>query len=458
MQVTKEELNPCTLKLSIVCDPEQVNDGFKRAFKQIAKNIKLPGFRPGHAPQAMLENLVQKDELYEAAAENIVRITFRKALEQEAIEPDASVRPVVELAKIDRDTSTLEYSAKVPLPPQVTVGDYKGLALQRPVIDVSEEEIDRQLDEFRRKRGTREAVTDRGVETGDAVVINLKVDGEEGEGRNFMTIAGQMFPALDEAILGMKVEEMKHLELEFPAEFQEADWAGKTLAAQVSVNSLSAVKLPELDETFAQSLQSESVEDLRSRIKNAIIGAKHQMVKELVTDQLLERLHEKSTVYVSDNMWEALASQRMQETYDEQRKEGKTLEQYAAENGMTVEQLDEAWRSKAKTHIERALLIREVFTQEQMQLTNEELNAELYAMAREYDVEAEQMFNMLRENNAMDELHFRAISHKVTALLEENADVTEISAPTGDEPALEVAEAPAVEEAEAPAAEEPAAE
>ena len=119
MQVTKEELNPCTLKLSIVCDPEQVNDGFKRAFKQIAKNIKLPGFRPGHAPQAMLENLVQKDELYEAAAENIVRITFRKALEQEAIEPDASVRPVVELAKIDRDTSTLEYSAKVPLPPNV---------------------------------------------------------------------------------------------------------------------------------------------------------------------------------------------------------------------------------------------------------------------------------------------------------------------------------------------------
>jgi len=458
MQVTKEELNPCTLKLSIVCDPEQVNDGFKRAFKQIAKNIKLPGFRPGHAPQAMLENLVQRDELYEAAAENIVRITFRKALEQEAIEPDASVRPVVELAKIDRDTSTLEYSAKVPLPPQVTVGDYKGLALQRPVIDVSEEEIDRQLDEFRRKRGTREAVTDRGVETGDAVVINLKVDGEEGEGRNFMTIAGQMFPALDEAILGMKVEEMKHLDLEFPAEFQEADWAGKTLAAQVSVNSLSAVKLPELDETFAQSLQSESVEDLRSRIKNAIIGAKHQMVKELVTDQLLERLHEKSTVYVSDNMWEALASQRMQETYDEQRKEGKTLEQYAAENGMTVEQLDEAWRSKAKTHIERALLIREVFTQEQMQLTNEELNAELYAMAREYDVEAEQMFNMLRENNAMDELHFRAISHKVTALLEENADVTEIHPPTGDEPAVEAPAASEEAAPEEPVAEEPATE
>jgi trigger factor len=368
-----------------------------------------------------VEGLVQREELYEAAADKIVQATFRKALEQEAITPDASVRPIVELSKIDRETSVVEYSAKVPLPPQVMIGDYKGLPLNRPPIEISDEEVESQLEEMRKRRQTREAVTDRGVETGDVAVVNIKIDGDSGDGRNFMTIAGQNFPQLDEAILGMKVEDMKHMELSFPEDFQEKDWAGQTHSGQVTINSLSSVRLPPLDDTFAQSLQTDSVEDLRNRIVAALKNAKQQMVKDLINDQLLERLQERSTVYVSDNMWEALAAQRMEQAAAEQEKAGKTLEQYAAENGMTLEQFDEAWKSKAKMHIERALLIRDVFTKEQMQLTNEELNSELYVMAGEYEVEAEQMFNMLRENDALDELHFRAISHKVSHFLEENA-------------------------------------
>jgi trigger factor len=452
MQVTREELNPCTLKLSVVCDAQQVNDGFNKALKQIAKKIKLPGFRPGHAPKSMVEGLISRDELYEAATENIVRESFKKALDQEEIKPDATVRPTVELIKLDRDTAEAEYSAKVPLPPQVTVGEYKGLPLEKPRIEVTDEELDLQIDDFRKRKQTRESITDRGVETGDVAVVNVKAEGEEGEGRNFMTIAGQMFPQLNEAIHGMKVEEMKSLELTFPEDFQEKDWAGKTLKVQLTLNSLSAVKLPDVDDEFAKSLQTENVQDLRNRIREALAQAKQQMVRDMVSEQLLDRLHERSTVHVSDNMWEALADQRMRETAEEQHRGGKTLEQYAAENGMTVEQLYEAWKTKAKMHIERALLIREVFTQEGMQLSNDELNRELYAMAGEYQLEPEQMFNMLRENNALDELQFRTISRKVAEFLEQNADVTEVDpskagtltpaeTPEAAEPATEAAAA-----------------
>lgn len=444
MQVTREELNPCTIKLNVVCDAEQVNDGFNRAFKQIAKKIKLPGFRPGHAPKAMVENLISRDELYEAAAENIVRDSFKKALEQEALEPDPSVRPTVELSKIDRDSSETEFAVKVPLRPQVTLGDYKGLPLEKAPVDVTEEEIDSQIEEFRKRRQTRESVTDRGVETGDVTVVNLKGEGEESEGRTFMIIAGQSFEGLDGALVGMKVEEMKNLELTFPDNFQDADWAGTTQKVQLTVNSLSAVKLPELDDEFAQSLQTENVEDLREKVRQALVSAKEQMTRDLVTEQLLERLHERSTVYVSDNMWEALAAQRMQETAYEQSQEGKSLEQYAAENGMTLEQLAEAWQSKAKMHIERALLIREVFVRENMQLSNQELNSELFAMAQEYGVEPEEMVKMLQENRALDELQFRAISRKVGDFLEASADVTSGLAATEEAPASE--ETPATEE------------
>ena len=183
-----------------------------------------------------------------------------------------------------------------------------------------------------------------------------------------------------------------------------------------------------MDDSFAQSLKTDNVEDLKTRVRDSIKYAKEQMLKEMVTEQLLERLHERSEVHVSDNMWEALAERRMRETAEEQAKESKTLEMYAAENGMTIEQLQEAWNEKAKLHVERALIIREVFVAENMQLTNNELNAELYSMAEEYGIEPKEMWELLQKNEAVDELHFRAISRKVANLLDENAEVKEVAA------------------------------
>lgn len=421
MQITREELNPCTLRLSVVCDPEQVKQGFDKAIKQIAKTIKLPGFRPGNAPKALVEGMIAREELFEEAAERVIQATYSKAIEAEGIVADRSVRPIVELTKIDRDNLVVEYTAKVPLPPQVTIGEYRGIPLVRPAIEVSGEEIEQQITEFRKRRQTRDLVSDRGVEDGDATVLNINVEGEEGDGRTFMVVAGQAFDQLDEAIAGMKVEEIKSVELSFPEDFQEQDWAGKTLQSQISVNSISGVQLPALDDAFAQSLNTNNLDELRTRISDAIYGAKENMVREAVLEQLYSKLHETSIVHVSDNMWEALAAQRLRETQEEQEKEGRSLEQYAAENGMTLDALTEAWQSKSKMHVERALLIREIFTREQMQISNEELNRELYAMADEYELPAEEMFKLLKKNDALDELQFRTISSKVARFLEDNA-------------------------------------
>ena len=423
MQVTRENLNPCTVLWNIVCEPSEVREGFDKAFKQIAKKIKLPGFRPGHAPRAMLEGLVPKEELFDNAAEYIVRNSFKAALEEEKIEPDQSTRPTVELKLLDDKTEAAEYTVKVPLPPKITLGDYKGLPLKKPAIVVTEEEVEKQIEEFRKRKQTREAVTDRGVQPGDAAVVNVKIEGDATEGRNFMTIAGQTFPQLDEALKGMKVEDIKNLEVTFPENFQEKDWAGQTFKIQMTLNSLSGVRLPELDDSFAQSLKTESVDDLKERVRAGITRSKEQMLRELVTEQLLERLHERSEVFVSDNMWETLAERRMRETEEEQAKENKTLEMYAAEIGMTIEQFQEAWKDKAKLHVERALIICEVFLAEKMEISTTELNEELYVMAQEYNVEPAEMYEMLKKNEALDELHFRTISRKVADLLDQSADV-----------------------------------
>lgn len=454
MQVTREDLNPCTVKLTVVCDPENVHEGFTKAYKQISKRLRIPGFRPGHAPKAVVDPLISPEELNDTAADIIVRSTFIKAIEQEGLKPDNSTRPSVSLTMLSQEEKKAEYEVKVPLPPSVTLGQYKGLSLTKEPIEITDEEIQQQIDEFRKRRQTRETITDRGVEPGDVAVVNIKVEGETGDGKNFMIIAGQTFAQLDEAISGMRLEEMKQLSLDFPENFQEKNWAGTSKNVTISINSLSAVTLPPLDDEFAKTMQTETVEELTTRVRTGLTAVKENMAREMAYEALLTQLQEASTVNVSDNMWESLAQRRLHETAQEQARAGKTMEQYAAENGMTIESLEQAWNAQAKLQVERALLIRDIFTREKMQLSNKELNQELMLMSQELGMEPETLVNMMRENNSLEELQFRAISRKVGDFLIAHASVEgEESAASTVEVAPE--EVPAVpsksEEAEATA-------
>jgi trigger factor len=435
MQVTREDINPCTVKLTIACEPAQVQEGFNKAFKQISKKIRLPGFRPGHAPRSVLEKYVPKEEVAEEAVDGIVRQALKSAIESQGITPDPTTVPMVDITKFEAENDIFEFVAKIPLPATVELGDTKGLVVEEPKVEVTEDEVKYQLDELRQRRSTREAVTDRGVQDGDVCVVNIKLDeGGTAEGRNFMVVAGQTFPQLDTALAGMQIEEMKSLELAFPDNFQEKDWASKTLKTRVTINSVSAVKLPEVDEAFAQALKTESVEDLQARLRDGIGRAKDQMVAEMVSEQLFDRLLERSKVEVSDNMWENLANRRLQEMAEEQGKEGKTLETYAQENGMTIESFIAAQNGNAKASVIRALLIKEVFIQEKMGLTNGDLNDALLSMAAEYNLPPEEMLNLITKSQAADELRFRAMAKKVSDFLGSNAEVKEVAEP-GAEPA-----------------------
>jgi trigger factor len=394
MQVTRNELNPCTIELTVVCDESAVRAGFDRAYKDLAKHVRVPGFRPGHAPRNVVQQMISKEHAYDQAANTIMNSAFKTALQQEKLEPHGESS--VELKVLDEDSARCEFVVKVPLKPQVELAEYKGLLAKKPIVEVEEAEVDRQVDELRGQKSTREAITDRGVQEGDVAVVNIKVDGEEGEGRNFMTMAGQTFEDLDKALLGMKVEELKSLELNFPKNFQEKDWAGQTMKCRVTLRSLSAVKLPELDASFAKAYKAENVDELRGRIRGAIEQAKSAMSDDYVSEQLIENLLEQSTIHVPDPMWEGVAGRRLSELAEDQRKKGKTIEQYAAEQGMTVQELVEAWRHEAQLFVKRAVLIQEIFEREKLQLTPPDLNAELGAMAREFGIEPESLLSQLK--------------------------------------------------------------
>ena len=425
MQITREDLNPCTVQLAVVCSPEEVEEGYERALKQLAKKVKLPGFRPGHAPKAILEKSVDPEAWDEKAAEIIVQDGYKGILDQEKLQPEGTVRPSVEITALNREEKKAEFTVKVTLPPVVEIGEYKGLEIEAPSAVVTDEDVEYQLNELRKGRTTQQTVTDRGVQIGDVCVVNIKLVGQEGDGRNFMSIAGQTFPELDEALTGMGAEEMKQLTLKFPKTFQEKDWAGKSHEVQVTVNSISSMAPPELDEDFAKALKADSVDELKERIRTLLAQAKEEASREVMTDRLLEALMSKSTVHVGDGMWEQLAERRIREVAQEQHEAGSSLQKYVEENGMTPEQYIEAWREKSKMYVQRALLIREIFSKEDMKLTEQDLTRELLVMAREYGTDPATLLDALRKANSLEEIHFRAISRRVSDCLSENADKKE---------------------------------
>lgn len=422
MQITREDLNPCTVKLDVVCSPDQVREGFAKAYKTLAKKVRVPGFRPGQAPRAMIEQMVSRDDIYNEAADAIVKNALTKAIEQEKLEPNDY--PAVQVTKLDEADTVCEFTSKIPLAPIVELGDYKGLAASRPKVEVTDDEVEQQLDLLRQRAGKREEVKGRGVQAGDIAVVNIKAEGDEGEGRNFMTIAGKTFEQLDEAIQGMEVEEMKSLELKFPKNFQEKDWAGKTMKCQVTLRSLNAVKLPELDDAFAKSLKTDNVADLKDRLRDRMLAAKQQMADDYVNEQLQEELLKRCTVHVPDNMWESVAARRLQDLQTDIQAKGLTPQQYAEQSGMTMEQLVEAWRHEAKSHVMRAVVVRDIFVKEKLKLSNEDLNIALHEMAGEYEMPAEDLFMALKKNKGLRELEFRAIFKKVIGFLNEHAKVT----------------------------------
>ena len=427
MTVKREDLNPCTIKLEIKCSADQVKAGFDKAVKQLSKQVRIPGFRPGTAPKKMVEELINPNDLFNTAAEEIVRVAFKQALDQEKIKPDN--QPSVDLTKLEKDPPACELTIKVPLAPKVELADYKGLEVEKSTVTVTDEEVERQVNELRQRGGKKQEVSGRGIQEGDVAVVNIKLEKQEGDGRNFMIIAGQTFPNLDGAIMGMAAEEIKSADLDFPANFQEKDWAGKKHHCHITIRSVSAVQVPELDDDFAKSLQVKDVEELKKRVREGIQNAKEQIASEMMNEKMLDDLLAKSTVHVADTTWEAVANRRLNEIHAELQQKGSNIEEFAKQNGMSLEEFVAAQQQEAKVHVQRAVIIEKIFTAEGMKINDQDANNHFLQIAHENQIKQEDLEGFAKKFGPQlrDEVIFRSMYSKVLSFLSDSAKITEVA-------------------------------
>lgn len=432
LQIAREEINEATVKLSVVCTPEQVRAGYQKAFKQLAKEIRLPGFRPGSAPAALIEKQVSPEELNNFAAEEIVRLVLPKVYKETGIEP--SSQPSADITKIDRAENAFEFTLKVPLKAVVELGEVKGLTVEVPPVDVTDEEVDNYIGELRKREGKQEKIADRGISPGDMAVVNIKLEGDEGEGRTFMTIAGQTFPGLDEQLVGMQAEEIKHAELAFPASFQEKDWAGQTHKCSIAIRSVSAVVMPELDDDFAKKLKADSVDDLKTKVRNAILTAKGRSVEEMIHEQLMDGLLKRSRIVVPTTTWESVAQRRLREIVQDLRERKTSLEDYVKSQNMTIDEFVEALEKEAKVHVERAVMIENIFRQEGMTVSDEIANAHLMDVLIQNQVPMDEAPKFLKDfgGQVREEVIFRSMQGLVLGFMREHATITTVDFGSGE--------------------------
>lgn len=423
MQVTREDLNPCTIQLTVVCSPSQVEDGFERALRKFAKQVRVPGFRPGTAPKAVIRQSVDPNQLAEAAAEIIVSRAFDQALKQEDLKPEN--RPAINLTKFS--PTECEFIVKVPLAPKVVLGPYKGLHAQLAESTVTDEDVERVIAQLRERAGKREAVTERGVVEGDYAVVRVEPAEEGSEGRSFMVVAGKTFPEFDAALVGMTVEEMKSLSLTFPPTFQEKDWAGKTLDCQLTVRSVTSLKLPELDEAFAKEQHATDVEDLKAKVRTRLEYANVQVQNEMLDEQLLEGIVSKSEIHVADTTWESVAQQKMEELARELRQQNTTLEQYAERQGMTLEQLHEALQKEAQVYVRRAVVIENIFREEKLEISDQQAREFFLQIAYENQIQAKDVKKFMKDHGAAvrSDIVYRAMFANVMKLVRDHAVIAD---------------------------------
>ena len=421
MTTTRKDLNACTVELTVHCSEAQIKAGWNKALKAAGKQVRVPGFRPGMAPASMVEKLVNPDALRETAIEEIVRPAYETAIRESGLAVHGTPRLTVD--EFDRDPAKCVFTAKIGLEPRVTMGEYKGIEVTKPSVEVSDEDIDRQVDEFRRRGGRKQAVKDRGASVGDMAVVNIKPEGLEAN--NFMIVVGQSFASLDDVLVGMEVEGIKHAKLSFPADFQQKEWAGQDVEATVTVRSLTEVSTPEADDAFARTLNAENLENLRDQIREGLARMKEDAASEMMTEQILEKLLSTSEVEVSDNTWEEVADRRLQEMDQELRKQNTDLVKFAENQGMSIDQFVAAQQEEAKVHVKRAVLVEQIFRREGLQITQADVDRQFLQVAMENRIPEDQLESFARQygDRIRDEVVYRAMFSVVTQFLVSNANV-----------------------------------
>ena len=424
MSVQVEKLEKNMAKLTVEVSAEDFKAAIKKAFNKNKNRFSIPGFRKGKAPQAMIEKMYGEGVFYEDAADEAINASYAEAMKESGL--DIVSRPEVTIEKIGKDEPFV-YSALVAVKPEVTLGQYKGVEVEKADASVSAEDVEAELKKVQEQNARLITVEDRGVEDGDQTVIDFEgfVDGkgfEGGKAEDYpLTIGSHSFiDTFEEQLIGKKIGEECEVNVTFPTEYHAADLAGKPATFKVTVKEIKVKELPELNDEFASEVSEfDTLDEYKKDVEKKLAEKKEIEANSKNEDAVVAKVVENASMEIPEKMIDAQAENMVQDMARRMQSQGLSLDMYLKYTGMTVEQMKEQARPDAEKRIRTRLVLEAVAKAENIQISDEKVDEEVAKMAEAYKMEVEKLKSYMSESDVKQMKEDLAVQQAVDLLVAE---------------------------------------
>ena len=424
-EILKKENSVVTLKLTI--DAQSFDKACKDAYNKNKTKFNVQGFRKGKAPMSIVEKFYGEGVFFEDAVNTLFPDAFEAAVKEHDL--DTVARPEIDVEEIGKGKN-LVIIAEVAVKPEITLGEYKNLTVEKPDSEVTDEEVEKEIEAMREQNARFVTVEDREVKEKDMLLIdfNGKVDGVEFEGgqaENYSIIVGSntFIPGFEEQLVGMKLNEEKDLSVKFPEEYHAENLAGKDAVFTVKVNEIKEKELPELDDEFAKDVSEfDTLEDLKADAKAKLQKTKDEYADRELENKLVKMAAENATVEIPEAMIDSQVENMVYDFEYQLKYQGLDLENYLKFTNMSIEGLKEQMRPDAKSRVLNSLVIEAISKSENIESTEEDLEQELAKMAESYKMEVDKLKSTLRPSD-MDYIKDTVVARKTVEFIKGNANL-----------------------------------
>ncbi len=390
------------VKLVIESSAEDFENGLNAAYNKNKNKITVPGFRKGKAPRKMIEKLYGAEIFYEDAANAIIPDAYAKAADESELEIVS--QPQISVVQLEAGKPFI-FEAKVAVKPEVELGQYKGVEVAKCDTEVTDEDVNEELTKVQNQNSRTVTVEDRAVKDGDMTVIDFEgfVDGvafEGGKGENYpLTIGSHSFiDTFEDQIVGMNIGDEKEINVTFPEDYHVEDLKGKPAMFKVKVNEIKEKQLPELDDDFAQDVSDfDTLAEYKEDLKKTITERKEKEAKAKKEDEAIAKIIESSKMDLPEAMVNTQVNRMVEEFAQRLQQQGLSIDQYFQYTGMTADKIVEEMKPEAVKRIQSRLVLEAIVKAENIEVSDEEFEAELQKMADAYGMEIDKIKEFMGE-------------------------------------------------------------
>lgn len=423
MSVQVENLEKNMVKLTIEVAEDKVADALKASYEKQKNRISVPGFRKGKVPMAMIEKMYGPEIFYEEAANIMMQEAYPAAVDESGV--DIVSQPTVDVVQLEKGKPFI-FTAEVAKKPEVKLGKYNGVTVTKVDTAVTDEEVMEALERERNNNARTVTVEDRAVAQGDTAVIDFEgfVDGvafEGGKGENYALEIGShsFIDTFENQLVGKNTGDELDVNVTFPKEYHAEDLAGKPAVFKVKIHEIRAKELPELNDEFASDVSEfETLDEYKESVRKNLQETKENDARRAKEDEAIKKIVEKSEMDIPDAMIDMQVQNMIQEFAQRLAQQGLNIDQYMQFSGMTVDKMKEQLRPEAVMRIQSSLVLEQIVKEENIEPSDEEIDAQLDKMAAAYGMDADKLKEFIGETEKESVKRDVAIEKAVDFILE----------------------------------------